>query len=346
MAMINLEREAIPRKTLVIFFMIDTSASMAGTRIGAVNSTMEQTIEKLREMNADSADVEIKIAVLEFSSGARWLTPNAPISAENFYWCDLDAGGERDMGEAFRMLEEKLHRRSGFIQRPAGIYAPVIMELTDGEPTDDYKTHLMKLKDNLWFKGSTKVAFAIGDEANENILMEFTGSKEAVVRVPDGRNADDELAKMVQFITVTSFDYDYPASYYNQKELEEALRSEIIDNLSVGFSCSHDKQLFQALQRIQNELGEIILTDAHKFKSVIVDLLPSWECKTIRKRAIEAVESGVYARLEKAAKNGDLEKERLRCVKLLEEDGIAEKLAFEIIGAFAMLFAVAEDDDW
>jgi uncharacterized protein YegL len=32
--------EAIPRKTMVLFFLIDTSGSMSGSKIGAVNAAI------------------------------------------------------------------------------------------------------------------------------------------------------------------------------------------------------------------------------------------------------------------------------------------------------------------
>jgi uncharacterized protein YegL len=204
MALTNVERESVPRKTMALFFIVDTSGSMHGTRIGAVNSAIEQTLEKLREMNADNADAEIEVAFLEFSSGAKWLTPNGPMKVDNYYWTDLDADGLTYMGEAFKMLTEKLSASSGFMQRASGSFAPVLFLMSDGEPNDDYKTHLAKLQNNGWFKASVKVALAIGDEANDSVLQEFTGSKEGVVRVPDGKNAGEKLAKMVQFIAVTS----------------------------------------------------------------------------------------------------------------------------------------------
>ena len=229
MGITNIEKESIPRKTTILFFIIDTSGSMAGTYIGAVNSAIEETLEKLREMNADSADAEIEVALLEFSSSARWLTPNGPVKVENYYWSDLNADGLTAMGEAFRMLEEKLHKSSGFMQRASGSYAPVLFLMSDGEPNDDYKTHLAKLQNNGWFKASTKVALAIGDEANDYVLMEFTGSKEAVVRVPDGKNAGEKLAKMVRFIAVTSSQVASnptdSSDKTKQELLEEALQS-------------------------------------------------------------------------------------------------------------------------
>jgi len=234
MGMTSVERESIPRKTTVLFFIIDTSGSMAGTRIGAVNSAIEQTLEILGEMNADSADAEIEVALLEFSSGANWITENGPRKVENIYWRDLDAEGLTSMGEAFRMLEEKLHKSSGFMQRASGSYAPVIFLMSDGEPTDDYKIQLAKLQNNGWFKASTKVALAIGDDANDHVLIDFTGSKEAVVRVPDGKNAGEKLAKMVRFIAVTSSQVaSNPTEYGDkskQEQLEDALKSAVNDD--------------------------------------------------------------------------------------------------------------------
>ncbi|MCL2051839.1 MAG: VWA domain-containing protein [Lachnospiraceae bacterium] len=245
MAMTNVERESVPRKTTMLFFLIDTSGSMAGTRIGSVNTAIEETLVKLREMNDDSADAEIEIALLEFSSGARWLTPNGPVKVENYYWSDLEADGLTAMGEAFRMLEEKLHKSSGFMQRAAGSYAPVLFLMSDGEPNDDYRTHLARLQKNGWFKASTKVALAIGDEANDFVLMEFTGSKEAVVRVPDGRNAGEKLAKMVQFIAVTSSQVASnptdASDKSKQEQLEEALQSvDDDDDWDVGDQAGGD----------------------------------------------------------------------------------------------------------
>jgi uncharacterized protein YegL len=209
MALTNVERESVPRKTMALFFLIDTSGSMHGTRIGSVNSAIEQTLEKLREMNADNADAEIEVAFLEFSSGARWLTPNGPMKVDNYYWTDLNADGLTYMGEAFKKLGDALSSKSGFMQRASGSFAPVLFLMSDGEPNDpnqndNYKTQLAKLQANGWFKAAIKVALAVGDDANDSVLQEFTGSIEGVVKVPDGKNAGEKLAKMVQAIAITS----------------------------------------------------------------------------------------------------------------------------------------------
>lgn len=42
------EQEAIARKLLPIIYVLDTSGSMSGDRIAAVNSAMNETMEVLR----------------------------------------------------------------------------------------------------------------------------------------------------------------------------------------------------------------------------------------------------------------------------------------------------------
>ena len=190
---------AIPRKTMVLFFMIDTSGSMEGTKIGAVNSAIEEIIPELRSLSDSNADAQVKIAVLEFSSGARWLTPNGPVEAENYVWRDIDAGGVTDFGDACVKLNEKLSTK-GFMQEATGSFAPAIFLMSDGGPTDDYKKGLEKLKQNNWFKKAVKVSVAIGEDADKDVLAEFTGSNEAVVIAHNPAT----LKKMIRFVSVTA----------------------------------------------------------------------------------------------------------------------------------------------
>jgi uncharacterized protein YegL len=335
-----IEQGSVPRKTAVAFFIIGTSGSMAGTRIGAVNSWMEQILAELCEMNADSADAEIEVALLEFSSGARWLTPNGPVKVENYYWSDLDVGGKHNMGEAFRMLEEKLHRKNGFMQRATRAYAPILFLISDGEPSDDYRKHLARLKDNGWFKVATKGALAIGDEANDHVLMEFTGSEEAVVRVPDGKNIGEKWTKMVKFISV---DYDV-----EDQRADLSLTTGVYSiSDDIRWTISNNNTLWQALQRIRSECGEDIFDSLGKFKSALADFLTGvgQDIVRLRKRTVEAVEMGVYNRL-KNAEQLDLERVVRVEIKRMQDEGISEATAQEIVYALAKLFVNNPDDGW
>ena len=89
--------EAAPRRVMTLIFLVDTSGSMEGEKMGQVNDTIENILPEIGEISSTNADAEIKIAVLEFSSGIEWMYPE-PISAEDFTWQNLEAGGLTSMG--------------------------------------------------------------------------------------------------------------------------------------------------------------------------------------------------------------------------------------------------------
>jgi len=192
-----MDKIEIPRRTMVLFFIIDTSGSMDGSKIGAVNVAIEEVIPAIREVSDENADAQIKIAALEFSSGARWITANGPIEAEQFRWSYLNASGVTDFGAACKALNDKLSTKA-FMQEATGSFAPAIFLLSDGEPTDEWQSSLAVLRKNNWFKAGVKVAIAIGDDANKDMLKEFTGSMEAVLETHNAVT----LKKMIKFVSV------------------------------------------------------------------------------------------------------------------------------------------------
>lgn len=168
------EAVEIPRKTMVMFFLIDTSGSMSGSSIGQVNDAMREVLPDLKDINDTNPDAKTKIAVLSFSSGCEWLTPE-PAELDNYKWTNLDAGGVTDLGEACKELDSKLNRNA-FLQDAVGNFAPVIILISDGSPTDDFKSGLEKLKQNKWFNAAIKVALGVED-AEMAVLQDFTGNK-------------------------------------------------------------------------------------------------------------------------------------------------------------------------
>ena len=72
--------------------------------------------------------------------------------------------------------------------------------MSDGEPTDDYLSGLNKLKNNNWYKHAIKVALAVGDDANKDVLKDFTGNIEAVITV----HTPEALRKWIRAVSITS----------------------------------------------------------------------------------------------------------------------------------------------
>lgn len=193
------ETVSVPRRTMTLFFLIDTSGSMEGNKIGAVNDAVVNVLPILNDISETNPDAEIKVAALEFSSDVRWLY-DEPKSANDFIWQDVTAGGLTCLGGACAELAAKLSRNGGFMQSASGSFAPAIILLSDGGPTDNYEVGLAKLQTNNWFKSAIKIAIAIGDDADKEVLKQFTGNSEAVITVHN----IDALKQIIRVVAVTS----------------------------------------------------------------------------------------------------------------------------------------------
>lgn len=194
-----LDNESIPRRKMTLFFVIDISGSMSGKKIGSVNDAIRNVLPLVDEISSENPDAEINIAVLKFSSKVTWMY-DEPKAAKDFIWQDVETEDLTSLGEACKELSSKLSRNGGFMSSPSGCYAPAIILLSDGGPTDDFESGLEVLRKNNWYKSAIKIAIAIGDDADKDVLKEFTGSNEAVITVHN----TDALKRMIRIIAVTS----------------------------------------------------------------------------------------------------------------------------------------------
>lgn len=197
-----LDGETPPRREMLLFFLIDKSGSMGGSKIGSVNDAIENVLPMIAEISDNNTDAEIKVAALEFSNTTNWLY-DEPKLANEFIWQKVQAGGMTSLGEACVELSKKLSRTNGYVVKSetgSGYYAPAVILLSDGGPTDNFDAGIKTLQGNTWFKNAIKIAIAIGDDADESVLETFTGSKEAVVRVKN----IDALKTMIKVIAITS----------------------------------------------------------------------------------------------------------------------------------------------
>lgn len=186
-----------PRKIMTLFYMVDTSGSMTGDKIGSVNAAMEEAITvHLPDISTANDDAEIRVAIMQFSSGCSWITPSSgPIGIGDVIWNDLHPSGLTDLGAACVELDKKLSRNE-FLESQTGAYAPVILLFSDGGPTDNWEKGLEQLKKNNWFKHAIKIAIAIGEDADKTVLATFTGTPESVIAVNDNHTLKALIRKV------------------------------------------------------------------------------------------------------------------------------------------------------
>ena len=172
-------------KVTPIFFIVDISQSMAGRKIGIVNSTMEEIMNELSSFS--SSDSEIRFAVLSFGTNCTWETGEQGLIPCDGFWKDLSVDGLTYFNTACRELKQKLSGTHGFFKFAAGrtITPPVLILLTDGYANDgNFNANgddgIEELKKNKYFRGSYRIAIAIGEGANQTLCQNFTGDKELV----------------------------------------------------------------------------------------------------------------------------------------------------------------------
>jgi len=190
-------------RPLHFFWLVDCSGSMYGEKIGTVNHAIQSTIPEMADAAKDNPNAQLMVRTLKFSTGASWVTPN-PVNIEDFAWNDLDAGGVTDLGKAFELLAGQLT----IPPMTDRALPPVIVLLSDGQPTDDYNKGLDKLLHLPWGKKAVRIAISIGQDADDDILQEFTGNRELVLQA----NNPQALVKMIKWASTAASLVSAPAS--------------------------------------------------------------------------------------------------------------------------------------
>ncbi|MBQ9715773.1 MAG: hypothetical protein IJV77_05135 [Clostridia bacterium] len=198
----NSNVEAIQTRTMTMFYLFDVSGSMAGTKIEQVNFAMRDIPKIIKDVSDGAPNAQIEIAAATFANTVEWITPK-PQTPDDFIttWKPVCAEGLTSLGAALNSLNEKMSRKAFLSENPLGYYAPGVIILSDGAPTDEWQKALAELNKNNWFKSATKVAFAVGEDADFDVLAQICGTKEAVISIDD--NDPDKIRQYIQFVTAT-----------------------------------------------------------------------------------------------------------------------------------------------
>ena len=194
----------LTNRPLHFFWVVDCSGSMyADGKIDIVNNTIQECIPEMAAAADANPNAQLLIRALQFSTGASWLTAN-PVPIEDYSWAPLQANGVTEMGKAFDLLAAQL----SIPPMPDRALPPVIALLSDGQPTDNYKAGLDKLKKLPWFRKAVKIAVSIGSDADDDVLIDFTGNRELVLQANNGT----ALVKMIKWISTTPSMVSAPSS--------------------------------------------------------------------------------------------------------------------------------------
>lgn len=195
------ENKPISRRVFPLIILIDCPSTLEGELICTINDAMNDFIALINELSNENLDAQYKIAVMTFSSTTRWMYDRL-IEAENFIWqpCQTNPLTHSFYDKAFNDLNYKLCRKELLSNSEGGFYPPSIFLFSASKSINDYKSSLENLKRNNWFKYATKIAVPIGSEYDEEMLVEFTGTKEAIIRITETTSLR-ELLKPIDIVS-------------------------------------------------------------------------------------------------------------------------------------------------
>jgi uncharacterized protein YegL len=181
-------------RPLHFIWIADCSGSMAvDGKIQALNNAIREALPHMRTVADENPNAEVLVRAIAFSSGAQWHV-SQPTAVADFQWTDLQADGVTDLGRALMMVAEQL-RIPPMSDRAL---PPVLVLISDGQPTDDYNQGLLTLMNEPWGKKAVRIAIAIGEDADSAVLQKFIAHPELK---PLQANNPDALVRYIKWVS-------------------------------------------------------------------------------------------------------------------------------------------------
>jgi uncharacterized protein YegL len=179
-------------RALHFFWVADCSGSMSTDgKIQSLNNAAREALPNMRRVAEENPNAAVLVRVLAFSSGARWLVAE-PTPVASFSWVDLEAGGVTDLGAALSMLAKELH----VPPMTSRALPPVLVLVSDGQPTDNFEQGLAELLAEPWGQRAVRIAIAIGRDTDYEVLERFIGNPRIN---PLTANHPDELVRYIHW---------------------------------------------------------------------------------------------------------------------------------------------------
>ena len=161
-------------RPIPVIILADTSGSMSiDGKIDALNGALGQMIETFKGESRLNAEIHLSVItfggmVVEHLS----LTPAHKIET----MVPLNASGGTPMGGALEMAKHLIEDKE---QVPSRAYRPVVVLVSDGHPTDNWEEQFSAFCSSERAQKSTRMAMAIGNDADESMLQDFINDLEA-----------------------------------------------------------------------------------------------------------------------------------------------------------------------
>lgn len=213
-------------RPLHFIWIADCSTSMGtGGKIEALNQAIRDAIPQMRRVADENPNAEVLVRAIRFSSSAAWHV-ETPTPIEEFEWQDLTHGGVTDLGKAIELLSKELT----IPPMSERALPPVLILVTDGQPTDDFRKPLEEMMKLPWGIKAVRLAIAIGKGTNTRVLKEFINNPS--IEPLEADNAE-QLTEYIRWVsTVVLQSASSPAS---QKEVSASKANVVLPDFPEDF---------------------------------------------------------------------------------------------------------------
>jgi uncharacterized protein YegL len=157
-------------RRLPIYFLLDTSRSMAGKPIQAVNDGLK-LLQQLLESDPMAQDT-VFVSVIQITTEPVQLMPLTQIGS--FSPPALEIGGWTKVGAALRLLNDCMERELiPNSDGQKGDYRPLVFLFSDGRPTDGWKLAIQQLRARKAPRLSNFIAMGCGPKADLETLSQI-----------------------------------------------------------------------------------------------------------------------------------------------------------------------------
>jgi uncharacterized protein YegL len=155
-------------RKLPVYLVLDTSGSMSGEPIQAVENGMQMLVSALRQ---DPQALESAyLSVIKFDSSASQIVPLTDLAS--FQMPALNASGSTALGAALTLVSNCARNEvSKSTPEKKGDWRPLVFLMTDGGPTDDWQKGLADFKSSRW---GMVVCCAAGQGADTSVLKQIS----------------------------------------------------------------------------------------------------------------------------------------------------------------------------
>ena len=299
------------KKILPVIYVVDTSGSMTGSRIAAVNEALYEYKDILLTKANENPDTEINVGVLKFASKPEWVTGGGLVDINEFYPEKLTAVREPgNLGSALVELGSKLSR-NGFLNKEVGYYAPIIVFIGDGGPNDEWLKSFKDLRsNNKWCSSAKIVVVAVDEESDKETLGKLSTDDNPILDISEQTAFDSLINSIAMSDEILSGNSIVGDISYNA-----------INSKSIGNDVNDAKS---ALRWIIQERGIEIFEDGKTVKTLLEDIADKNDVKCTNIISALAIGAGSYFCKVYAKNKGYNETAKNQLIVKLSDKGLKD----------------------